>query len=55
MKKQEMINTIIQSEKLLWENLQECIDRLGMNDPITDAAVARWAVVHNLVQKLGLK
>ena len=54
MKKQEMINTILAEKDKLWNDLQRCIDILGMNDPITDAAVARWAIINQLVKSLGL-
>lgn len=49
-----MIDLILRQENLLWKNLQECIDKLGMNDPITDSAVSRWAVINQLVKTLGL-
>jgi hypothetical protein len=55
MKKQEMIKILLQEERRLWNDLQYCINTLGVNDDATEWATARWAVVHNLVQKLGLK
>lgn len=54
MKKQEMIDTILAEQDKLWKDLNQCMDILGMNDPITDAAVARWAVINELVKSLGL-
>ena len=54
MKKQEMINIIKTQEQELYKDLQECIEKLGMNDPITDAVVARWAVINKLVKSLGI-
>jgi hypothetical protein len=54
MKKQEMINKIMLEERKLWNDLQQCIDTLGMRDPLTDAAAARWAVINQLVKTLGL-
>ena len=54
MKKQEMINIILAEKDKLWNEMMECIDKLGMRDPITDAAVARWGVINQLVKSLGL-
>lgn len=54
MKKQEMIKIIKAQEQELYNDLQECIKKLGMNDPITDAVVARWAIINQLVKTLGL-
>lgn len=55
MKKQEMINLILQEEKQIWKELQECINKLGMRDSITDMQIARWASVKNLIEKLQIK
>ena len=52
MKKQEMIKIMIAEEKQLWKEMMECIDKLGMKDPITDMQIARWSSVHKLVCKL---
>ena len=49
-----MIDIIKSQEQELYNDLQECIKKLGMNDPITDAAVARWGVINQLVKSLGL-
>jgi hypothetical protein len=54
MKKQEMINIILAEKDKLWNEMMECIDKLGMRDPITDASVARWGVINQLVKSLGL-
>ena len=54
MKKQEMINVIMLEERRLYDDLQRCLEILGINDPLTDEAVARWASVNNLLKKLGL-
>ena len=54
MKKQEMINVIMLEERRLYDELQQCLEILGVNDPITDAATTRWASVNNLLKKLGL-
>ena len=50
-----MIDLILQEESRLWDEMQECIDKLGMFDRITDMQVARWSAVHNLVVKLLIK
>jgi hypothetical protein len=55
MKKQEMIDLIIQEEKELYDYVQKCIDTLGVNSPITETATARWAIVFNLKTKLQIK
>jgi len=55
MKKKEMIEILLQEERRLWNDLQYCINILGAYDDATEWATARWAVVHNLVQKIGLK
>jgi len=55
MKKKQMIEILLQEERRLWNDLQYCINTLGVSDDATEWATARWAVVHNLVQKLGLK
>jgi hypothetical protein len=52
MKKQEMIKIMIAEEKQLWNEMMDCIDKLGMCDPLTDVAVARWSSVNKLVCKL---
>lgn len=49
-----MINLIMLEERRLYEDLQRCLEILGINDPLTDEAVARWASVNNLLKKLGL-
>jgi len=54
MKKQEMINTIMLEERKLWDALQECINILGVNDPSTEIATARWATINQLLKSLGL-
>lgn len=55
MKKKQMIEILLQEERRLWNDLQYCINTLGVSDDATEWATARWAVVHNLVQKIGLK
>jgi len=55
MKKKQMIEILLQEERRLWNDLQYCINTVGVNDDATEWATARWAVVHNLVQKLQIK
>lgn len=55
MKKQEMIDLILQEERKLWNDLQYMIDVLGVNDEATESATTRWATIHQLIEKLGLK
>ena len=55
MKKQEMITTILAEEKRLWKEMMECIDKLGMKDPITDMSVARWVIINQLALKIVKK
>lgn len=50
-----MVQVMIAEEKQLWKEMMECIDKLGMKDPITDLAVARWSVINKLVCKLLIK
>ena len=47
-----MIKIMIAEEKQLWDDLMECIKKLGVHDPITDSATARWTAVNKLVCKL---
>ena len=55
MKKQEMIDTIIQEEKRLWDAVQRSMDLLGVDDEVTQSAATRWADIHNLIQTLQIK
>jgi hypothetical protein len=55
MKKQEMIDFIIQEEKRLWDAVQRSMDLLGVDDEVTQSAVTRWSVIHNLIQTLQIK
>ena len=54
MKKQEMIDLIKAEERKLYDDLQQCIDILGVHDPITESATTRWSTIHNLLKTLGL-
>ena len=55
MKKQEMIDLIIQEEKRLWDAVQRAIDLLGVDDECTQSQVTRWATVNDLKIKLQIK
>jgi hypothetical protein len=55
MKKKEMIEILLQEERRLWDEMMECIDKLGMHDPITDMQIARWSSINNLKIKLQIK
>jgi len=54
MKKQEMIDTIMLEEKRLWDEVQRAIELLGVDDEVTQSKVTRWAVINDLVKKIGL-
>ena len=54
MKKQEMIDLIKAEERKLYDDLQQCIEILGIHDPITESATTRWSTIHNLLKTLGL-
>ena len=55
MKKQEMIDLILQEEAKLWDELQRSIDILGLDDEGTQWRITRWAVVNDLRKKLQIK
>jgi hypothetical protein len=55
MKKQEMIDLIIQEEKRLWESVQRSMELLGIDDEVTQSAVTRWSVMNDLKIKLQIK
>jgi hypothetical protein len=55
MKKQEMIDLIIQEEKRLWDAVQRSMDLLGIDDEVTQSAVTRWAVMNDLKIKLQIR
>lgn len=50
-----MVQVMIAEEKQLWKEMMECIDKLGMHDPITDMQIARWSAVNKLVSKILIK
>jgi hypothetical protein len=55
MKKQEMIDFIIQEEKRLWESVQRSMELLGIDDEVTQSAVTRWSVMNDLKIKFKIK
>jgi hypothetical protein len=55
MKKQEMIDFILQEERRLWDDLLKCVHMLGTDDPLTDLASARYGTIYKLLQTLKLK
>ena len=52
MNAKQIIDLIKAQEQELYNDLQKCLDTLGVNDPITDSAVTRWATIHNLLKTL---
>lgn len=54
MKKQEMINLIMLEERELYDAVQQAIKLLGVDNEISQRALARWSTVNKLVKKLGL-
>jgi hypothetical protein len=48
----EIIAVIKSQEQELYNEVQKCLEKLGANDPITDSAVTRWAVINNLLKTL---
>jgi len=55
MKKQEMIDFIIQEEKRLWNEVQRAIELLGVDDEVTQSKVTRWAIMNDLKAKFKIK
>lgn len=52
MNAKQMIEIIKTQEQELWKELQECIDKFGMQDAFTDMAVARWSTINRLLKTL---
>jgi len=52
MKKQEIIDFILQEERRLWDDLLQCVHVLGTDDPLTDLASARYGVINQLALKI---
>ena len=52
MNAKQMIDIIKAQEQELYNEIQECLEKLGANDPITDLAVTRWATINNLLKTL---
>ena len=55
MKKQEIIEILLQEEKRLWDDLLQCVHALGTDNPLTDLASARYGTIYKLLQTLKLK
>ena len=55
MKKQEMIDLILKQEREMWNDLLECVHKLGTDDPLTDLASARYGVINQLALKIVKK
>jgi hypothetical protein len=48
----EIIAVIKAQEQELYNEVQKCLEQLGVNDPITDLAVTRWSTINNLLKTL---
>lgn len=55
MKKQEMIDFILQEERELYSVVEESIRLFGFDSEITQTAITRWAAINKLSKKLGVK
>ena len=55
MKKQEIIDLILKQEREMWNDLLECVHKLGTDDPLTDLAAARYSVMFKLLETLKIK
>ena len=54
MKKQEIIDLILKQEREMWNDLLECVHKLGTDDPLTDLASARYGAMFKLLQTLKI-
>ena len=50
-----MIDLIIKQEREMWNDLLECVYKLGTDDPLTDLASARYGAIFKLLQTLKIK
>ena len=50
-----MIDFILQEERRLWDDLLECVYKLGTDDPLTDLASARYGAIYKLLEILQIK
>ena len=48
----QIIDLIKLQEQELYKDLQECLEKLGVNDPITQEATTRWATIYKLAKTL---
>jgi hypothetical protein len=55
MKKQEMIDLIIQEHDILWNEYMEMLEEFGINDEGTQRAGTRAATLGQLIEKLQIK
>jgi hypothetical protein len=55
MKKQEMIDLILQEHDILWSEYMEMLDAFGINDEGTQRAGTRAATLGQLIEKLQIK
>jgi len=54
MKKQEMIDLILQEHEVLFKEYMEMFETFGMNDSATESAGTRLATISKLIKNLGL-
>lgn len=55
MKKQEMIDLILQEHDILWSEYMEMLEVFGINDEGTQRAGTRAATLGQLIEKLQIK
>jgi hypothetical protein len=55
MEKDEMIKTILQFEKELWEEQQQMAEYFGADDAGTKNAIAKWVSVSQLMDLLKIE
>jgi hypothetical protein len=55
MKKQEMIDAIIQEHDVLWNEYMEMLEAFGINDEGTQRAGTRAATLGQLIDKLEIR
>ena len=55
MKKQEIIDAIIQEHDVLWNEYMEMLEAFGINDEGTQRAGTRAATLGQLIDKLEIK
>ena len=55
MKKQEMIDLILQERDVLWSEYMEMLEAFGIHDDGTQSAGIRAATICQLIEKLQIK